>query len=113
MIQWDLARRFAEGIGKLAGNTLGDHWKKTERLTTRMTEVARLAGILVGKPLVSDEYTTAAQAFGRLMVLPLRASAASTSCHPCRGPSYSLAVAATPVGSQPVGGLPNFWRSSH
>ncbi|RWV78259.1 hypothetical protein GW17_00060797 [Ensete ventricosum] len=64
--------RFAEGIGKLAGNTQGDHWKKTERLATRMTEVARLAGreplfyILVGKPLVSDECTIAAQAFGWL-----------------------------------------------
>ncbi|RWV85535.1 hypothetical protein GW17_00052664, partial [Ensete ventricosum] len=38
------ARRFAEGIGKLAGNTLGDHYKKTERLIVRMSEAARLAG---------------------------------------------------------------------
>ncbi|RWW38235.1 hypothetical protein BHE74_00056543 [Ensete ventricosum] len=38
------ARRFAEGIGKLAGNTLGDRWKKTGRLAARMPEATRLAG---------------------------------------------------------------------
>ncbi|RZR86308.1 hypothetical protein BHM03_00013488 [Ensete ventricosum] len=32
------ARRFVEGIGKLARNTLGDHWKKTGRLATRILE---------------------------------------------------------------------------
>ncbi|RRT50011.1 hypothetical protein B296_00009880 [Ensete ventricosum] len=26
---WEFARRFAKGIGKLAGSTLGDHRKKT------------------------------------------------------------------------------------
>ncbi|RRT60273.1 hypothetical protein B296_00012877 [Ensete ventricosum] len=39
------ARRFAEGIRKLVGNTAGDCRKKTERLTARMSEAAvRLAG---------------------------------------------------------------------
>ncbi|RWV81829.1 hypothetical protein GW17_00056719, partial [Ensete ventricosum] len=38
------ARRFAEEIGKLAGNTPGDHRKKTERLAARMPEVAGLTG---------------------------------------------------------------------
>ncbi|RRT35462.1 hypothetical protein B296_00045870, partial [Ensete ventricosum] len=38
--------RFAEGIGKLAVSMLGDHQKKTERLTTRMPEAAGLAGML-------------------------------------------------------------------
>ncbi|RWV92249.1 hypothetical protein GW17_00045392 [Ensete ventricosum] len=37
-------RRFAEGIRKLTGNTLGDRQKKTRRLTTRMLESSRLAG---------------------------------------------------------------------
>ncbi|RZS20550.1 hypothetical protein BHM03_00053079 [Ensete ventricosum] len=41
----EFARRFAEGIGKLAGNTSGDHWKKTERLIARMPEAAGLAGV--------------------------------------------------------------------
>ncbi|RWW47021.1 hypothetical protein BHE74_00047021, partial [Ensete ventricosum] len=36
--------RFTEGIGKLAGNMSGDRWKKTERLTRRIPEAARLAG---------------------------------------------------------------------
>ncbi|RWV84182.1 hypothetical protein GW17_00054123 [Ensete ventricosum] len=39
------ARRFAEGIGKLAGNTPRDHRKKTKRLTTRMPEAAGLVGV--------------------------------------------------------------------
>ncbi|RWV97913.1 hypothetical protein GW17_00039267 [Ensete ventricosum] len=38
------ARRFAEGIGKLAGNMPGDHRKKTKRLTTRTSEATALAG---------------------------------------------------------------------
>ncbi|RRT45283.1 hypothetical protein B296_00031415 [Ensete ventricosum] len=41
------ARRFAEGIRKLVGNTSGDHRKKIERLTARMPEAAGLAGGLV------------------------------------------------------------------
>ncbi|RZS26469.1 hypothetical protein BHM03_00059815, partial [Ensete ventricosum] len=40
----EFARRFVKGIRKLAGNTSGDHQKKTERLTARMPEVAGLAG---------------------------------------------------------------------
>ncbi|RRT60001.1 hypothetical protein B296_00004018 [Ensete ventricosum] len=39
------ARRFAEGIEKLAGNTPGDCRKKTRRLTARMPEVVGLAGV--------------------------------------------------------------------
>ncbi|RWW64342.1 hypothetical protein BHE74_00028425 [Ensete ventricosum] len=37
--------RFTKGIGKLVGNTLGDHRKKTGRLTTRMPEAVGLAGL--------------------------------------------------------------------
>ncbi|RZS15254.1 hypothetical protein BHM03_00047067 [Ensete ventricosum] len=43
----EFARRFAKGIGKLAGSTSGDSWKKTRRLTARMPEVVRLVGGLV------------------------------------------------------------------
>ncbi|RRT79348.1 hypothetical protein B296_00025516 [Ensete ventricosum] len=39
------ARRFVEGIEKLAGNTLGDRQKKIGRLTARMSEAVRLAGV--------------------------------------------------------------------
>ncbi|RWV93556.1 hypothetical protein GW17_00043981 [Ensete ventricosum] len=42
----EFARRFAKGIGKLARNTLGDRRKKTGRLTARMSEAARLVGVL-------------------------------------------------------------------
>ncbi|RWW56573.1 hypothetical protein BHE74_00036698 [Ensete ventricosum] len=38
-------RRFAEGIGKLAGNMPGDRQKKTRRLIVRMLEAAGLAGV--------------------------------------------------------------------
>ncbi|RWW36902.1 hypothetical protein BHE74_00058039, partial [Ensete ventricosum] len=38
----EFARRFAEGIGKLAGNMKGDHWEKTRGLTTRMLEATGL-----------------------------------------------------------------------
>ncbi|RRT32122.1 hypothetical protein B296_00056896, partial [Ensete ventricosum] len=38
-------RRFAEGIGKLAENTLGDRRKKIERLTERMPKATGLAGV--------------------------------------------------------------------
>ncbi|RWV93980.1 hypothetical protein GW17_00043525, partial [Ensete ventricosum] len=37
-------REFVEGIGKLAENTSGDRWKKTIRLTARMSEAAGLVG---------------------------------------------------------------------
>ncbi|RRT76846.1 hypothetical protein B296_00012004 [Ensete ventricosum] len=39
------ARRFTEGIGKLAGNTPGDHRKKTRRLTARIAKAVGLAGV--------------------------------------------------------------------
>ncbi|RRT76360.1 hypothetical protein B296_00007830 [Ensete ventricosum] len=40
----EFARRFVEGIGKLAGNTLGDRWKKTIGLATRMFKATGLGG---------------------------------------------------------------------
>ncbi|RRT42892.1 hypothetical protein B296_00038999, partial [Ensete ventricosum] len=40
----EITRRFAEGIGKLAGNTSGDCRKKTRRLVARIPETAELAG---------------------------------------------------------------------
>ncbi|RRT41759.1 hypothetical protein B296_00022976 [Ensete ventricosum] len=43
----EFARRFTELIEKLAGNTPGDCQKKIERLITRMSEAAGLAGGLV------------------------------------------------------------------
>ncbi|RZR71889.1 hypothetical protein BHM03_00008436 [Ensete ventricosum] len=43
----EFARRFAEGIEKLAGNTSGDRWKKIGRLAAKMPETAGLAGGLV------------------------------------------------------------------
>ncbi|RZS04578.1 hypothetical protein BHM03_00034932 [Ensete ventricosum] len=43
----DFARRFVEGIGKLAGNISRDHRKNTVGLTARMLEAAGLAGGLV------------------------------------------------------------------
>ncbi|RZS04513.1 hypothetical protein BHM03_00034857, partial [Ensete ventricosum] len=39
------ARRFAEGIGKLTGKTLGDRRKKTRRLTAKMPKATGLAGV--------------------------------------------------------------------
>ncbi|RWW09128.1 hypothetical protein GW17_00027400 [Ensete ventricosum] len=48
-ISLEFARRFVEGIGKLVGNTLGDHREKTGRLVA-----------------MSDRCTVAAQVFGRL-----------------------------------------------
>ncbi|RWW41601.1 hypothetical protein BHE74_00052900, partial [Ensete ventricosum] len=61
---------FAEGIGKLAGNTLGDRQKNTIGFTARMPEATGLGGtgirkvegttfseILAGKPLVSDGWS--------------------------------------------------------
>ncbi|RWV95480.1 hypothetical protein GW17_00041891 [Ensete ventricosum] len=48
----EFARRFTEGIGKLARNTLGDHRKKTIGLTIKIPKVAGLSRkILVGKSL--------------------------------------------------------------
>ncbi|RZS23923.1 hypothetical protein BHM03_00056931 [Ensete ventricosum] len=41
----EFARRFAEGIRKLVGNTLGDRRKKTIRLVVIMSEVTGLAGV--------------------------------------------------------------------
>ncbi|RWW44563.1 hypothetical protein BHE74_00023553 [Ensete ventricosum] len=43
----ELARRFIEGSGKLAGNKPGNLQKKTLRLTARMSEAAGFAGGLV------------------------------------------------------------------
>ncbi|RWW78687.1 hypothetical protein BHE74_00013076 [Ensete ventricosum] len=41
----EFARRFAEGIEKLARNTPGDHRKKTVRLTARDSRVCQNAGV--------------------------------------------------------------------
>ncbi|RZS16071.1 hypothetical protein BHM03_00048012 [Ensete ventricosum] len=49
----EFARRFTERIWNLAGNTPGDHQKKTGRLTARMPEATRLAGLTIGKLLRS------------------------------------------------------------
>ncbi|RZS28686.1 hypothetical protein BHM03_00062318 [Ensete ventricosum] len=43
--RWEFARRFAEGIGKLVGNTLGDRQKKIGRFAARMSEAVGLAGV--------------------------------------------------------------------
>ncbi|RRT45384.1 hypothetical protein B296_00029210 [Ensete ventricosum] len=40
----EFVRRFVEGIRKLAGNTLGDCWKKTVRFIARMPEATELGG---------------------------------------------------------------------
>ncbi|RWW45183.1 hypothetical protein BHE74_00048993, partial [Ensete ventricosum] len=42
--RWEFTRRFAEGIGKLTGNTRGDHRKKTIGLVTRVSTTAKLVG---------------------------------------------------------------------
>ncbi|RWV85867.1 hypothetical protein GW17_00052303 [Ensete ventricosum] len=47
---WKFARRFIEGIGKLAGNTLKYRQKKTKRLITRMPEAVGLAGLNCSYP---------------------------------------------------------------
>ncbi|RWV81346.1 hypothetical protein GW17_00057242, partial [Ensete ventricosum] len=43
--RWEFARRFAEGIRKLTGNTPGDCQKKIRRLTARMPKAVGLARI--------------------------------------------------------------------
>ncbi|RWV92213.1 hypothetical protein GW17_00045430 [Ensete ventricosum] len=79
-ISLEFVRRFAEGIGKLTGNMLGDCQKKTIGLVARILEVARLAGreplfakISIGKPSVSGGCTITTQIFKRLIATdPLR-----------------------------------------
>ncbi|RRT47347.1 hypothetical protein B296_00035399 [Ensete ventricosum] len=44
-VRREFARRFAEGIGKLARNTLGDRRRKTVRLTAGDSEGCGIAGI--------------------------------------------------------------------
>ncbi|RRT33647.1 hypothetical protein B296_00046988 [Ensete ventricosum] len=44
-LRWEFARRFAEKIGKLTGNTSGDRRKKIIRLATRMPEAIGLTGL--------------------------------------------------------------------
>ncbi|RRT32932.1 hypothetical protein B296_00028701 [Ensete ventricosum] len=55
----EFTRRFAKGIGKLAGNTLGDHWKKTGRLTTNV------GGCQIGR---SRQINCPYLVFGRLTI---------------------------------------------
>ncbi|RWW62126.1 hypothetical protein BHE74_00030773 [Ensete ventricosum] len=52
----EFARRFTEGIGKLARNTLGDRRKKTKRLIVRMSEATVLAGVNHLYPDFSDTF---------------------------------------------------------
>ncbi|RWW52359.1 hypothetical protein BHE74_00041222 [Ensete ventricosum] len=47
------ARRFAEGIRKLAGNTSGDHRKKIERLAARMPQAVELTEVRSSESLRS------------------------------------------------------------
>ncbi|RWW02117.1 hypothetical protein GW17_00034809 [Ensete ventricosum] len=42
----EFARRFIEGIEKLARNMLRDHRKKTIGITARISEAAGLAGVI-------------------------------------------------------------------
>ncbi|RWW38123.1 hypothetical protein BHE74_00056666 [Ensete ventricosum] len=44
-MRWEFARRFVEGIGKLARNTLEDRRRKTMRLTAGDSEGCRNAGV--------------------------------------------------------------------
>ncbi|RWW60294.1 hypothetical protein BHE74_00032730 [Ensete ventricosum] len=46
----EFAKRFAEGIGKVTGNTPGDRQKKTGRPTARISKAARLAGVNLAAP---------------------------------------------------------------
>ncbi|RWW44347.1 hypothetical protein BHE74_00049888 [Ensete ventricosum] len=46
--RWEFARRFTEGIGKLARNTPEDHQKKIERFIASMPEAIGLAGVSLG-----------------------------------------------------------------
>ncbi|RRT37180.1 hypothetical protein B296_00036826 [Ensete ventricosum] len=41
----EFTRRFTEGIGKLAGNTTGDHQEKTGRLVASMLEATGLGEV--------------------------------------------------------------------
>ncbi|RWW47059.1 hypothetical protein BHE74_00046984 [Ensete ventricosum] len=49
-LRWEFARRFAEKIGKLTGNTSGDRRKKIIRLATRMPEAIGLTGKIQSNP---------------------------------------------------------------
>ncbi|RWW59279.1 hypothetical protein BHE74_00033799 [Ensete ventricosum] len=63
----EFARKFTEGIGKLAGNTPRDCQKKTIRLTARIPEAAQLSGKISTAELpVSGKCTIPAQDFERL-----------------------------------------------
>ncbi|RRT77886.1 hypothetical protein B296_00010244 [Ensete ventricosum] len=63
----EFARRFAEGIGKLTGNTSGDHRKKTKRLTARIPNAAGLAG--VNRPYPGIRATKPPRSTGKPSVL--------------------------------------------
>ncbi|RWW64732.1 hypothetical protein BHE74_00028011 [Ensete ventricosum] len=66
--------RFAEGIGKLAGNTKGNHREKDRRTYRKNAEGYRIMREKVegttfpenmaGKPLVSDSWTACTIEFG-------------------------------------------------
>ncbi|RWV78822.1 hypothetical protein GW17_00060142 [Ensete ventricosum] len=42
----EFARRFTEGIGKLAGNKPEDYWEKTRSLATSMLEATGLVEVI-------------------------------------------------------------------
>ncbi|RRT60904.1 hypothetical protein B296_00012630 [Ensete ventricosum] len=52
-MRWEFAKRFAEGIGKLARNTLGDYRRKTMRLATEDSEGCRNVGVVLVAARVS------------------------------------------------------------
>ncbi|RRT85163.1 hypothetical protein B296_00008955 [Ensete ventricosum] len=64
------ARRFAEGIGKLTGNTSGDRRKKTKRLTTRMSEATGMAGLEMKGDLIFLRKLSSTLAFVKGKFLP-------------------------------------------
>ncbi|RZR90824.1 hypothetical protein BHM03_00018817 [Ensete ventricosum] len=65
-LRHEFARRFAEGIRKLARNTPGDCGKKIVRLVARMLEAIGLAGISATEPSMSDGCTIVVQDFWQL-----------------------------------------------
>ncbi|RRT35697.1 hypothetical protein B296_00043021 [Ensete ventricosum] len=42
--RWKFARRFAEGIKKLAGNVKGDRWKEDRRTCRKIAKVTGVCG---------------------------------------------------------------------
>ncbi|RWV89249.1 hypothetical protein GW17_00048607 [Ensete ventricosum] len=79
----EFPRRFTKGIGKLAGNMLGDCQKKTKRLIVRMSEAARLAGRPQGAAPRPGLTSTRATALAR--VAPAQGDTAREAAAPAVG----------------------------